>query len=538
MHNAAQLIRQIITLTRNSGYLAPDHAMAVAGNILDAHPLPDAFALLAPALMRHAAIFDPFDREKLRLAEDLNSRVAHAPFTQWIHTAQDLTTREPVPENIPYPDTETASPKAFVDYLEHQPANVSRFPILLHLWQSGAKEALIQAIQIMSGSPSGLLAAPTMAWGAYSAGEPILAEMLLDEGVDNFLTHNLRAKLALDKGQHDTAIQHFLTSLETELFQPAVIEQLAELHSTQQSIIPGDDTHICLYTWNKPDLLARTMASLADTDIGRAKVTILNNGTTDCSPEDLENRVHAAAPTIKVNWVHLPVNIGAPAARNWLLTLPDVRESRFVAYLDDDVLLPKNWLKCYISTLTRHPDAVAVGPKCVNETVRTIQYAFRYFEEVGDRKIRFTANAPSLMDMGQFDSARPSITVMGCCHLFHMRRMSRLDIPNFDIRFSPSQVDDIEHDLQIWKHGGRVYFDGSVEIIHLQDTGKAKTRANLGQAYGNHYKMEAKFTSDELQRMDAAVKAADTTHFDKALETTLPALDGAAHIFWKTLTDL
>lgn len=538
MHNAAKLIRQLITLIRNSGYLAPDHAMAVAGNILDAHPLPDAFAMLAPALMRHAAIFDPFDREKIRLAEDLNNRVSHAPFTDWVLTAGRLTSQEPVPENIPYPDAKTAQPSEFIHYLESQPANVSRFPILLHLWQSGAKDELIQAIQIISGSPSGLLAAPTMAWGAYSAGETLLAEMLLEEGVDSFLAHNLRAKLALDANQMNQAEQYLLTSLEAEPLQPAVIEQLAKLRSSVPIALPDEDTHICLYTWNKPELLAQTMGSLAQTDIGKARITILNNGTTECSHEELENRVQAIAPSLRINWIHLPVNIGAPAARNWLLALPEVRESRFVAYLDDDVILPKNWLTRYISTLCSHSDAVAVGPKCVNESVRTIQYAFRYFEEVAERKIRFTANAPTLMDMSQFNSARPSLTVMGCCHLLHMRRMNRLDIPNFDIRFSPSQVDDIEHDLQIWNHGGKVYYDGNVEVIHLQDTGKAKTRASIGQAYGNHYKMEAKFTQYELERIDTAVKAANTAHFENALKSVISSLNGASHIFWKTLTDL
>jgi len=534
MHNAAQLIQQIITLTRNSGYLAPDHAMSVAGNILNAQPLPDAFAALAPALIRHAAIFDPFDREKIRLAEDVNSRVPHQPFTKWLEQAKPLVDKEPVPENIPYPNTETAKASAFVAYMMAQPANNNRFPILLHLWQSGAQKELIRAIRIISGSPSGMIVAPTLAWGAYSAGETTLAEMLLDEGITNFLAHNLRARLALDKGKTKAAKEYLLASLESEPFQPAVIEQLAELESTAQPLVPGSNTHICLYTWNKPNLLAQTMGSLAATDIGDARITILNNGTTECSAEELENRVRAEAPYIDVNWVHLPINVGAPAARNWLLALPEVQQAKYVAFLDDDVLLPKQWLRRYITTLDRY-GATAVGPKCVNQGVRTIQYAFRSFEEVGERKIRFTANAPTLMDMGQFDAARPSLTVMGCCHLFDMEKINKLGVPSFDIRFSPSQVDDIEHDLQIWKAGGKVVYDGGVPIIHLQDTGKTKSQAAIGQAYANHYKMESKFTLTELQRMDTTIKDADAKNFTTALHSVLPTLSGVARIFWDTL---
>lgn len=533
MHNAAQLVSQILDMVRNAGYLAPDHAVSVAGNILQAHPLPDAFAVLAPALIRHAAIFDPFDREKLRLARDVNDRVPHPPFSKWLRTATELTNQEPVAENIPYPDPDSAGPDEFVAYLERQPANAARLPVLLHLWQHGAADETIRAIRIMAASPSGLLAAPVMAWGAYAANEPLLARMLLDEGVDAFPAHNLRARLALDKGDTAVARNHLLASLEMEPFQPAIIEQLA--HLDQEAVGPDDDVHICLYTWNKPDLLAQTLGSLAATDLGDARITVLNNGTTVCSPKELEDRVSKAAPSLSVDWVHLPVNVGAPAARNWLLSLDAVQQAKYVAFLDDDVLLPRHWLTRYRATLAR-TGAMVVGPRCVNHPVRTVQYAFRSFKEVGENKIRFTANAPSLMDLGQFDAPRPSLTVMGCCHLLDREGLNRLHVPGFDIRFSPSQVDDIEHDLQIWKAGGQVVYDGGVEVVHLQDTGKARSRANIGQAYANHSKMENKFTLHELETMDGAVRETDAAHFKEALKDVTLTLRGPAAIFWKTIS--
>ena len=534
MHNGSQLVSRILDMVRASGYLAPDHAVSVAGNILDAHPLPDAFAALAPALIRHAAVFDPFDREKLRLAADVDGRVSHPDFSRWLKTAVELTDREPMPENLGHPDPESASPEDFVAYMERQPANVSRFPVLLHLWQAGDGDALVRAIRIVAASPSGLLAAPVMAWGAYAAGDPLLAQMLLDEGVDAFPARNLRARLAMDAGDHDAARDHLLASLEAEPFQPGVIEQLARPDLPDKVV--GNDVHVCLYTWNKPDLLARTMASLAATGLGKARVTVLNNGTTDCSPEELENHVREAAPDLAVNWVHLPVNVGAPAARNWLLSLDAIREARYVAFLDDDVLLPRDWLARYLTTLRGTPGAVAVGPKCVNHPVRTIQYAFRSFQEAGEHRIRLTPNAPTLMDMGQFDGPRPCLTVMGCCHLLDRERLDRLGVPGFDVRFSPSQVDDIEHDLQIWKAGGQVVYDGAVEVIHLQDTGKTRTRASLGHAYANHFKMEHKFEPQELEAMDRAVRTADAASFKRALETVLPSLSGRAANFWKTVS--
>jgi hypothetical protein len=62
---------------------------------------------------------------------------------------------------------------------------------------------------------------------------------------------------------------------------------------------------------------------------------------------------------------------------------------------------------------------------------------------------------------------------MGCCHLFNLKLWERLGVPDFDVRFTPSQVDDLEHDIQVWKAGGHVLYDGRVEVVHRQDAGKA-----------------------------------------------------------------
>lgn len=538
MHNSSRIVRQLITLVRNSGYLRPDHAMAVTGNILDAHPLPDAFGVLSPALIRHAALFDPFDREKLRLAEDVNRRVSHEPFTHWLDSARRLTDKDPIPENVPAPDPNTAPPEAFIQYLQRQPCNDNRFSALLHLWQTGAREAFLEGVQIISASPSGLLAAPIMAWGAYAANEKPLATMLLEESIETFQSINLRARMALDSNDTEQALNLLRRSLEAEPFQPALIEQIAALMQAEQLPAPTADTQICLYTWNKPDMLVQTMTSLAQTDTGDAHVTILNNGTDNCSPDDLEQRVRKAAPALPVRWVHLPVNIGAPAARNWLLADEQVRRAAYVAFLDDDVLLPPRWLSHFHSTLARFPKAVAVGPKCLNAPMRTMQYLFRNFEEIGELKIRLSLNAPTLMDMGQFDAPRPCLSVMGCCHLLHRERLDALNVPGFDVRFSPSQVDDIEHDLQIWKAGAQVVYDGGVAVVHLQDTGKTRSPAAIGQAYANHYKMERKFSLPELERMNESVNQADEKAFRQALHTVLPTVTGAARVFWQTLAPL
>lgn len=264
MHNATRRIRQIIALVLDKGYLAPDHAVAVAGKLLETCPLPDAFTLLGAAILRHAAILDPFKRETVRLAGEVNRRVPHQPFTVWLETAEELASREPIPESLA-PPPRTASPDDHIAYLKAQPANSLRYPIMLRLWQSGDHETFEQAVQIMSASPTGLICAPTMAWGAFFANRPLLAHLLLEEGVPNFLGHALRARLAPRNERN--GLLH--AGLAAEPFQPSVLSALAtgrglaRAHRTLGKPMRPKD----LRNGNVPDLDAMHPRFIQDLDI-------------------------------------------------------------------------------------------------------------------------------------------------------------------------------------------------------------------------------------------------------------------------------
>ncbi len=127
--------------------------------------------------------------------------------------------------------------------------------------------------------------------------------------------------------------------------------------------------------------------------------------------------------------VSLPVNIGAPAARNCLWELPHVRQADYVAYLDDDALLPADWLRTYLQTAREFPQAAVIGPKVLNlGALPSVQYAAWYFSQTGDRLIRFSSTAPLVWDMGQYDYRRPCLSVMGCCHMFDRQACERLQV--------------------------------------------------------------------------------------------------------------
>ena len=484
---------------------------------------------LAHALLRHALALEPWDRELATLANSLAAAMGRPP--------------------LPLPD---APPRAAIDTIVERhrddllallrtdlPAP-ARHRILLSLWAAGqhpevvATEAHTWARATPSSPNFGILA-----WAAHGLGATELRDLLLERAAPTcFWAENLRAAIAMLHGDAEAARRHLVASLRLEPAQPHAVEQLALLGEGLPALPQADATvHILFYTFNKLETTLRTLESVLATDIGDAAITLLNNGSTAFSPADLEAGVARVAQGRPVRCIHLPVNIGAPAARNWLWHLPEVQQARYVAFLDDDVLLPRHWLSRFLADLEAHPQYCAVGGKVVNPNAfHTIQYVYRYFQEVGEQHIRFTPNAPMFFDLGQYDVVRPCLSVMGCCHLFHRRRMERLGVPDFDVRFSPSQVDDLERDIQIWKHGGMVLYDGRVRIMHLQDAGSAapKSEAAWAHVWGNHQKMEAKFRGQELRAIHARVQETEAKAWRTTLARTREFLPESARTFWTT----
>lgn len=308
---------------------------------------------------------------------------------------------------------------------------------------------------------------------------------------------NLAAELFANTGDTQAALRCYEQSLQFDPNQTPVRLRMEELASPTRPDADLPDKHsvaICLYSWNKADDLKRTLESLAATNIGPATIRVLLNGCTDHSLEVAEG-ARNLFPANHFEIITLPVNIGAPAARNWLGALPEVRASEFVAYIDDDVELPADWLAHFLTVMERHPDTTAVGAKVTHGfDPRLIQYLHRAFSVVTPDLIKLTDPCQLAMyDYGQYDYVRTTDCVMGCCHLLRMAHMP--DGPQFDIRYSPSQIDDIAHDLMLRIKGGTVRYCGLVQCIHHQNTGSNYTKqadpAQLGQLHGNDLKLTA-----------------------------------------------
>lgn len=279
-----------------------------------------------------------------------------------------------------------------------------------------------------------------------------------------------------------------------------------------------ENTVILLYSWNKDIELDATLRSLYASSLGDAKIIVLDNGSTDRTVEVLGSwQLRFGAERMSIET--LPVNVGAPAARNWLMHLPQVEASDHVVYLDDDVELPGNWLGRLGAAARRYPDAGVWGCKVVDHAnPLLIQHADGHVLMEDDSACgalnRLDPNPFKLSDLhlqgldsGLFDYMRPCASVTGCCHLF--RTTTLLETGDFALHLSPSQYDDYEHDLRRALNGMFAVYTGHLGVRHKKRSGVASrtSAAAEGNALGNKYKMQTMHARDDIRRASEVEQA-------------------------------
>lgn len=271
---------------------------------------------------------------------------------------------------------------------------------------------------------------------------------------------------------------------------------------------------VALYSWNKAEDLARTLESLSASTLGGARVVCLDNGSTDATPQVLERarrvwKEQGNLPCLEV--LRLPVNIGAPAARDWLLRLPQAQEAKYLAYLDDDIYLPRDWLRQLVARAEATPRVSAVGCRVERHKKPHLLQAADFnilppelcasgFTDFKEKVFVFN-NGLGSRDTIFFRYSRPCVSVTGCCHLLSVESLR--ETGGFDIRFSPSQFDDLERDLRAFAAGYTNAYQGALTVRHVQYSSleQAQDRARQSHIHGNKLKLEHLFQEQDLQRM-------------------------------------
>ncbi|WP_051434333.1 glycosyltransferase family 2 protein [Desulfonatronum lacustre] len=314
---------------------------------------------------------------------------------------------------------------------------------------------------------------------------------------------NYAAACLIRNNAKDAAASLLKQSLRLDASQPPVNYLSEELQSpfcVDKHVVQTKDIIIGVYTHNKADLLQQTLQSLRQSCLGKARCFLLLNG---CSDESFS--VARAAkedfPDGQLSVFQMPINIGAPAARNFLVHEALKTECDYMAFLDDDVVIPENWLQSLATAIQEEPGIGAVGCKIMNpQPASTMQYLFRDVSIVKKGIFRLSLATPFwTIDPGFYGIRRDVDSVMGCCHL--IKRECLEQVPEFDIQFSPSQLDDVAFHLDLRLKGYRVRYLGQLECTHYRSTGfQSPKTSNHGSSLGNDVKFYYRFKG-MFQRM-------------------------------------
>jgi GT2 family glycosyltransferase len=344
-----------------------------------------------------------------------------------------------------------------------------------------------------------------------------------------------RAGLALlAAGEDAAALPHLFQALGAAPWQVSLAQVAADATSGLRSAcapVPGPAL-VLLYTWNKAQDLDATLTSLFASDLQGARVMVLDNGSTDATPDVLSAwQGRAGGNLLRVT---LPINIGAPAARNWLAALPEARAAETLVYLDDDVDLPHDWLQRLGAALRQYPEAGVVGCKVADHHApHLLQNAAGHlvippdasddrpdmdFQSLTPNPFRLCDAHLQGPDWGLFDFVSPCASVTGCCHMF--RRAALIDSTGapmaagggFSLALGPSQYDDFERDLRMLSSGALAVYTGHLRVRHRKRSGLSSQGGGQGQggdaasanAQGNRYKMQTMHPREEIARHMAA----------------------------------
>jgi GT2 family glycosyltransferase/glycosyltransferase involved in cell wall biosynthesis len=260
---------------------------------------------------------------------------------------------------------------------------------------------------------------------------------------------------------------------------------------------PSGETPVvdcCLVTCNTLPLLQRCLESLARTDYpaGCINVYIADNASTDGTAEYLAGL--AKTFPFRLHHLRLAVNTGCPVGLNFAVA---AGRGELVARLDDDIVLPPDWLKLMVADLRARPFAGCVGAKIINDDDhQTIQCGpYRHYPGLYGHDDE--------TDHGQADYLARCTHVRGCCNLYRRDALQRSG--PFDSRFSPTQFDDPDHHLAVLHTGYEILYDGRVRVVHKLNNGLGRTWAAVSNQKANHNKMLGKWSIDVWEVVERAI---------------------------------
>lgn len=205
---------------------------------------------------------------------------------------------------------------------------------------------------------------------------------------------------------------------------------------------------IVIPTWNQWAVTERCLQALARHTPQPHEVIVVDNGSTDGTPEMLRSRFPA------VRLVQNPVNVGFPRAANQGLR---AASGDLLVLLNNDTVVTPRWLTCLIRCLEEAPQAGLVGP--VSNAVSGVQQVSVAYASLADMEAfatRFNGPDPSRW--------RQTVRLAGFCLLLSRRLYG--SVGPLDEAFGLGNYEDDDYCLRAIAAGYRVWVAGDVFVHH------------------------------------------------------------------------
>ncbi|MFH0736871.1 MAG: glycosyltransferase [bacterium] len=210
---------------------------------------------------------------------------------------------------------------------------------------------------------------------------------------------------------------------------------------------------ILIVTLNNLPQLKSTIEKIKSSTYKKLKIYIFNNGSTDGTIEFLEKMLSTKTNLFTV--VNSPVNIGLPAALNWLFS---ISSSPVVIRMDDDVEVEPNCFEELLKMFFRFPYAGIASPKIIIEENNecSLHYAGVY-------------GFPTNITVDALNVIAKTKIAGGPFLMYKRKAIEKAGL--WDLEFSPSQIEDIDHAYRVYKEGYDIIYNGKTRVIH-KDKGK------------------------------------------------------------------
>ncbi|MGB1249261.1 MAG: glycosyltransferase family 2 protein [Candidatus Promineifilaceae bacterium] len=259
---------------------------------------------------------------------------------------------------------------------------------------------------------------------------------------------------------------------------------------------------ILILNWNGKQLLSDCLHPLLKQTYKNYHVILIDNASSD----DSVAFVRAQFPSVEV--VENDHNVGFAKGNNVGLRLPKVRSADYTILLNNDVVVPHDWLATFVAEMEQIPNLGVAGCKLLfpNGTIQHLGGVVKFPEVVAQHPHQFEA------DRNQISQAQDADYVTGAA--FAISRQALETVGVLDELFSPFYFEEVDYCYRVRAVGLRVVLLPNIVAMHDESATMNLTGNRARLFHLNRLRFALRYVPIDL--FDRGFVVAETRRLQKA----------------------